>query len=614
MAVSCFHRLLRVDLTTGKIRTEEISEETLRLFMGGVGLGASLLYSRGKGADPLSPDNPLIFAVGPLTGTRAPGSGAYCVVTRSPLTGGITSAQSNGYFGYRFKSCGFDGLIVTGRADRLVYLLVSDGKAEIRDAADLKGLDTWETEDRLKALHGEEKPHKACVACIGPAGENLVRFACICNDQGHVAATGGVGAVMGAKNLKAVVASGETRIGIANPEDFNKYVSQWRESGKNSPEGKRYNLTGTAGDFASRQKLGSLPVKNLSTYYFPDHEKYSGLTLREQFKVKPRPCYACSFTHLHTYAIHKGRYHGFVGEEVDYEDLAGLGSNLGISDPAATIWLNNLNDRLGMDTKEGTFTLGMAIEAYERGILKSSDTGGVELTWGNPDLVASLLRQMARREGFGNILAEGLVRAARTLGNGASDLGVYLAKGCAPHIHDLRNLWEVMFSQIISNTPSFESIHVYFNPEPEFGIPVPLDPLDGPAIARAVAAMTTKRQLTDSLVVCNFPCRGRFATIIAALNAATGWDMTFEEAVRMGRRIVTLTRLYNIGLGFSIDQDDISYRIATPPQGGLAHNVSIKAALPEMRRIYYREMGWDPETGIPLPETIEALGLAGKDV
>jgi aldehyde:ferredoxin oxidoreductase len=612
MKGSCFCRLLRVDLSARRTQSEEIPEERLRQFLGGIGLGASILYSEGGNADALSPENPLIFAVGPFNGTRAPGSGAYCIITRSPLTGGITSAQANGFFGFNLKSCGYDAIVITGRATDWVYLVVSDINVEIRDAFSLKGKDTWETEEQLKEIHGQGKRHGVSVACIGPAGENRVRFAVICSDQGHVAATGGVGAVMGNKNLKAIVVGGNKRTTIASESDFDVHVTEWRESGKNSPEGRRYNLTGTAGDFATRQSIGSLPVQNLSLYDFPGHEKYSGLNLRQKYKVKGRSCYSCHFTHLHTFAIPDGPYQGFVGEEVDYEDLAGWGSNLGINDPSATIWLNNLNDRLGMDAKEGTFTLSMAMECFSRGIIKSSDTGGIDLRWGNSELVATLLRQIAFREGFGNILAEGVVRAATTIGGEATDLAVYLGKGCAPHVHDVRNLWEVLFSQVISNTPSFESIHVYFNPEPEFGIPLPLDPLDGPAIARAVAAMTTKRQITDSLVICNFPCRGSFATILTALNAATGWDITFEEAKMIGRRIVTLTRLYNYSLGFSATNDDISARMALPPQGGLAKGVSIKPALPEMRRIYYQEMGWDRETGTPLPETVATLGLAAR--
>lgn len=616
MTGSCFNRLLRVDLTTHKVQAEEIAVARSRSFLGGVGLGTSFLAEEGF-ADPLSPDNPLIFAVGPLNGTKAPGSGGYCVVTRSPLTGGITSAQANGYFGFNLKSCGYDAVIITGRADKLVYLAISDTQVEIKDAGDLRGKDTWETEDLLLKLHGRGKAHQVSVACIGPAGETQVLFAVICGDYGHVAATGGVGAVMGAKNLKALVAGGGIRAEIAHPLDFNTHVTQWRKSAKDSAEGKRYNLAGTAGDFVTRQVLGSLPVENLTKYRFPGHEQYSGLNLRQKYQDKGRSCHACHFTHLHTFVIPDGPYGGFVGEEADYEDLAAWGSNLGISDPAASIWLNNLNDRLGMDAKEGTFTLAMAIESFQRGFITAADTGGLTLQWGDPELVATLLSQTARREGFGNILAEGVVRAAAGIGSGASDLGIYLGKGCAPHVHDLRNLWEVLFSQIIANTPSFESVHVYFNKEPEFGIDLPLDPLDGPSIARAVAVMTTKRQLTDSLVICNFLCRGSFATVLAALNAATGWDVTFEEAVAIGRRIVTLSRLYNYSLGFSVKNDDISPRIAVPPQGGLARGVSIKPALPEMRRIYYREMGWDTETGAPLPETIAALGLReryGKDL
>jgi aldehyde:ferredoxin oxidoreductase len=614
VAGSCFHRVLRVDLTESRCSGEEIGAEVMRSFLGGHGFGVSVLFDQSTDPEPLAPQNPLVFAAGPMNGTKAPGSGGYCTVTRSPLTGGLTSAQANGFFGHALKTCGYDALIIVGRAEELVYLWITDTKIEIRKAEDLSGKDTWEVESILRTRHGGGKRHKVGVACIGPAGENVVRFAAVFSDEGHVAATGGAGAVMGSKNLKAVVAGGSARVTLVNPDAFEKSIAVWRENSKNSPEGRRYNTTGTAGDFTARQLLGSLPVRNLSSYRFPGHEQFSGLALREKYKIKARPCYGCHFTHLSTYAINEGPYKGFVGEEADYEDLAGWGSNLGITDPAAAVWLNNLNDRLGMDMKEATFTISMAIESFTKGLITSRDTDGINLGWDDPQMVAAVLRKIALREGFGNILAEGLVRTAASIGKGAKDLGVYLAKGCAPHVHDVRNLWEVLFSQVISNTPSFESVHVYFNPEPQFGIPIPLDPLDGPSIAKAVAAMITKRQIADSLVVCNFLCRGDFNDILTALNAATGWDITLEEAVTIARRLVTAARLYNYRLGFSVKNDDISPRMAVPPEGGLSRGVSIAPALPEMRRIYYREMGWNPETGSPLPETVQTLGLVRKDV
>lgn len=612
MIGTCFGRILRVDLTARSYKAEPVREERLRSFLGGMGLGTAILHDEGGDSAPLSPENPLIMAAGPLNGTMAPGSGGFGVVTRSPLTNGLTSAQANGFFGRNLKYCGYDAVVITGRADSLVYLYITDERVEIRDAGYLSGLDSWETEERLRETHGALEGNRIGVACIGPGGENQVRYAVICSDFGHVAATGGVGAVMGAKNLKAVVVGGAIQVPLADPETFKRHVAEWRESATNSAEGKRYSQTGTAGDFTGRQALGSLPVKNLSVFEFPEHGLFSGLTLRSKYKVKWKACHSCHFTHLHTFAIKEGKYKGFAGEEADYEDLAGWGSNLGVKDPEATLWLNNLNDRLGLDSKEGTFTIGLAIECFQKGILKPTDVDGEHLAWGDPELIARLLRRIAAKEGFGDVLAEGVQRAAETIGGGAINLAVFLKKGCAPHIHDPRNLWEVLFSQVISNTPSFESIHLYRNPEPEFGIDQAPGYLDGPAIAHAVAVMTTKRQITDSLVVCNFLCRGRFATILGALNAATGWDVTFDEAVLIGRRIATLARLYNYRLGFSSARDDISERLAMPPKGGAAWGTSIRPALAEMKRIYYREMGWDPETGTPLAETVSALGLSGK--
>lgn len=608
MQGSCFFKVLRIDLNKRQTLCEDIPEQRLRAFLGGVGFGTEVLFREGIDAEPFEPENPLIFASGPLNGTRAPGSGSYCVVTRSPLTGGLTSAQANGFFGRCLKSCGYDALVITGQASDLVYIRLTDDTVEFKDATHLRGKDTWETENQLREVYGRSD-HRVSIACIGPAGEKLVRFAIISNDLGHVAASGGVGAVMGAKNVKALVVGGAAKVKIFDAGLFEASIRKWRESAITSSAGQGYHTAGTAGDFVSRVALGSLPIRNLTSDSFPEHAKFSGAKLRNEYQTNRRACYGCNIAHLHTFAIKGGPYNGFVGEEAEYEDLAAWGSNLGISNPEATIWLNNLADRMGIDAKEGTFTVGLAIECFNRGILTEKETEGLHLSWDNPNLIAQLLRKIAYREGLGELLAEGVVRTARAIGKEAQDLAVYLTKGCAPHVHDIRNVWEVLFSQVISNTPSFESIHLYGTPEPEFGINVAPDDFNGPDIARAVAIMTTKRQITDSLVVCNFLCRGSFATVIEAVSAATGWNLSFEEMATIGRRITTLSRLYNYKEGFSIVNDDISLRMATPPQGGIGKGLSIKPALAEMRRIYYREMGWDPETGTPLPETVQALGL-----
>ncbi|HYF91563.1 MAG TPA: aldehyde ferredoxin oxidoreductase C-terminal domain-containing protein [Symbiobacteriaceae bacterium] len=606
MATGYHNRLLRVNLTTRENREEPLEDGDLRRFIGGVGLGAWLLYREGSTAEPLHADNPLIFTTGPMNGTGAPGSGGYCVVTRSPLTGGFTAAQASGTFGRRLKLAGYDAVILTGRASDPVLLVITDEGIRFEDAADLKGMDTWDTETRLTERFGRNMG----VACIGPGGENLVRFAAICSDHGHIAASGGVGAVMGAKNVKALVAGGAAKLAIHAPDRLTAQLAAWRDSAGTCPDGRRYSSVGTAGDFEVRQLLGTLPTRNLTVSPESGFEAYGGKSMREKYKDKKRArCYGCPIDHLHTFSIKEGPYAGNTVEEADYEDLAAWGSNVGIDKTDASLWLNNLNDRLGLDTKEGTFTISLAIECFEKGLLSTADTDGLELSWGNPDQVAELLRRTAHRQGFGDVLAEGVVRTAQHIGGDAADRAVYLTKGCAPHVHDVRNLWETLFSQVISTSQSFESIHLHRSADPEFGVMEGPGYTDGPAIARAVAAMTTKRQITDSLVTCNFLCRGSMGPIIEALNAATGWDMDLHEAITTGRRIITLCRIYNNSLGFTAAHDDISPRIAEPPAGGVAKGISIKPVLAEMRRIYYGEMGWDPERGEPLPETLRALAL-----
>jgi len=374
-------KILRVDLNEEKITEEEIDEATLRKFVGGTGLGAKIMYDEvPAGVEWDDPENRLIWLTGPLTGTKAPASGLYTVATKGPLTNLFVASHANGFFGARMKFAGYDGVIFQGAAKRWVYLYIHDGVAELRDAAHLLGKDAWETEDMILEEIGEDK---ASISCIGPAGENLVKYACVCSDKGHVASTNGCGAVMGSKKLKAIAAHGKAVVPIHDKERFPSLVKEWWEQANLSMWGMIIPSLGTSGQYSATEAMGILPVKNLTANSFPEHAKFNGDSLRAYYNGKPQPCYACRFTHCHRIQLKSGPHKGEIVEEAEWEGSVAFSSMIGNTDVDTAMWLNSVNDRLGMDVKEQAFNLGLAFECYEKGLITKEDADGLELTWGN---------------------------------------------------------------------------------------------------------------------------------------------------------------------------------------------------------------------------------------
>ncbi|RLC07396.1 MAG: aldehyde ferredoxin oxidoreductase, partial [Deltaproteobacteria bacterium] len=346
-----YHRkLLRVDLTKGSVRSEEIPTHILENYIGGTGLGIYLLYTEvPPRTSPIEAENKLIFSTGPLTGTLVPGSGTYAVISKSPLTGFAAAAQANGFFGARLKAAGYDALVVEGHSSSLVYLHISQRNVELIPAEFVKAKGVFETERLLRGHHGEKGfERRISVAAIGPAGEHGVRYAAIGSDGGHMVASGGLGAVMGSKNLKAIVVEGGGPVPI-HPDrvgDFKAAVQQWREEAGATGLGKTVHEKGTLGLFKAYHDKGWVPVKNLTTNQLPDEalEQLDWSYMRNTLYEKvPKACHACTFRHCHTVRVKEGHYKGIVGEEPEYEILAGFGPNWGIHDPGAITMLNNLN-------------------------------------------------------------------------------------------------------------------------------------------------------------------------------------------------------------------------------------------------------------------------------
>lgn len=442
-------RLLRVDLSRRQISEESLSPETLRIYIGGAGLGAKFLYDEvAPGTAWHDPENRLILAAGPLNGTRVAGSGTFCVVTKGPLTNGAASSQANGYFGAFLKFSGFDAIVLQGVADRWFYLYIHDGIAELRDAAPLLGKDTWETEDLIKA-ELKKRERELSVFSIGPAGENLVKFAAIVGDRGHVAGHNGVGAVMGSKRLKAVaVERGKFPIPVKDKTRLSA-VARWMIEECKKTEIYHW---GTSRLYSPYALAGVLPVKNLTTSLFPEHTRFKGDSYRSRFECKPNPCWACPAKHCHLIRVTEGPYAGYIGEEPEYEAWAAWSSLIGQSDVGAALMLNDVCDRLGLEANEAGWLVAMVMECYEKGIITTKELGGLEMNWGNAEATRELLHKIARRQGFGDVLAEGVMRAAQAIGGEAPAIGVYLLKGNAPRGHDHRVRWNEILDVATSNT------------------------------------------------------------------------------------------------------------------------------------------------------------------
>ena len=605
-------RLLRVDLTRRHVSVETLEPDVLRRYLGGTGLGVSLLYAEvPPDAAWDDPENRVILASGPLGGTRVMGSGTICLVTRGALTGGVAATQANGFCGAYLRHAGYDALVIQGRAESLAYLYITEDGAEIRDAAHLAGRDTWQTEADLRS---EIDASPLSVFCIGPAGENRVRFAALVGDSGHVAAHNGPGAVFGAKNLKAVVvARGKQAVPLADREALAAASVRMFELIKTDKVwANNYNY-GTLWLMPRNAPLGRAPFKNYTTNVCPMTEAelatFTPEYLRGAFEdVRPHPCWACRMHHCHLIRIPEGPLAGQPGEEPEYEGLAGMGTQLGIHDGLTATALSNEVDRYGMDVNETGWVLGLVIECYEAGILSREDTDGLEMTWGNVDAVREMTRKIALREGIGDRLAEGVMRAAPGLGGDAVTRAVHGAQGNTPLSHDHRPNWNYLFDVSVSDGGSSD-LHIF--PQPAwFGVADYSTPFAADEIVDYVLRVRGVSPLIDSLGICRQPNREVMEILLEMLRAATGWELTEDDALDVGRRALTLMRAFNLRGDVAPEAYAPSARYGSAPPDGDAAGHSIHPVFAEMRRRYYAGMGWHPETGRPLPETLKRLGLA----
>jgi aldehyde:ferredoxin oxidoreductase len=613
-------KILRVDLTNRKIETETRDDAFYRTYVGGRGMvGYYLLNELARGVDAYSPDNLLVFAAGPLTGAAVSGQGRNGAGAKSPLTGGFGNAEGGGYWGAELKRAGLDGIIVTGRADRPVYLWIHDGHAEFRDAAHLWGKTSGQTEDALRAELGDRAIR---TALIGPAGENLVRFAAIVNDRSHFVGRNGLGAVMGSKNLKGIAvraAPGKGRMEIAHPDGV-QALAKWM--GANLDKVAGLHDHGTARILRSLSKAGGLPTHNFRDGHFDANEKITGQTMSATILVKQETCFACAVRCKRVVQVDESPYGSvdplYGGPE--YETLAGFGSLEGNDDLIALAKANELCAAYGFDTISLGSVIAFAMECYERGIISTRDADGIELRFGNARAMLEAIEKIARREGFGHVLAEGVARAARTIGRGAEEFAMQVHGQEIP-MHEPRLKQGLGVGYAVSPTGADHNHNMHDTYYTKQGAAVDdlrtLDPAIravpandlSPDKVRILTVLSNWMHFWDSAVMCQFlPYSTQQMTDL--MNAATGWEMTTQDYLRSGERAATLARLYNLREGWNSQEDTLPKRFfeafASGPLAGTALSRDQFAAA---TREYYRQMGWD-ENGVPTRERLRDSGIA----
>ncbi len=607
-------KILRVDLSERAVTAEGLDEAHLRNYLGQVGLAARYLYDEvGPEVEPLSPANRLILMTGPLTGTVAPTSARYEVVAVSPQTGAYGEANSGGFFGPELKFAGFDGVIIEGRAEKPVYLWVGEGRAELRDAAHLWGRDTFETEDALRA---ELADRKVRVACIGPAGEKLVRFAAVMNDKGRAAARTGLGAVMGSKNLKAVAVRGTKRVPVADGERLKALAQKMNSRLRASPGIQFLGKYGTDGWFLMREARGygiaRYWTRDLSQC--PDKRGLSGELMAESILVGRFACYRCPIACGRVVEVREGPYALGRSHGPEYETVAALGSQCDNWNLESVAKANDLCNRLGLDTISTGSVVAFAMECYERGLITRAQADGLELNWGNGAAVVQLVERIGRREGLGDLLAEGVKGAAERIGGEASRFALHV-KGVEIAMHDPRSCQGWGLGYATSGAGGHHTEGGIWSESgvciPPIGLDEPLDPKTPQGKPEAlIKVQDLITSALSSLGLCYFAyVQGGCVDLIAPmLSAATGWKIELDEIMAAGERIFNLKRAFNVRRGVGRHQDILPARfLAEPlPAGKVAGVVN---RLGEMLDEYYRLRGWEPERGVPTREKLTTLGL-----
>jgi aldehyde:ferredoxin oxidoreductase len=607
-------KILRINLSKGKISEETLPDaDILRKYIGCWGLGLRYLYDMvPPGINVTDAENPLIFMNGPLTGLPLPGATNITLATKNFNTGfTVGRSHTHGTFAILLKAAGYDGVIVTGKSEKPVYLWIHNGKSELRDASHLWGQkDSHDTEDVIKEEVGKVD---AGVAAIGPAGENLCAGAMICNDKNHSFSHSGVGSVMGSKKLKAIAVFGDQPIPVADSAKVKlmrgEWIKQMRLPGHFGWHVLRSESLKVTGDYRERATKSGFVGKN----FLENQLTEFGIGLSKQEYIR-KPCPNCPIACTYDIKVTTGPFAGYHATSgPGGEPFEGSGAILRITEPGSYIYLADLYDRLGIECSMAGCTMAMAIEAYEKGLITKEDTDGLELKWGDIRVAEALLRKMVHSEGFGKTLALGMKRAAEIIGGDAPSFAVNI-KGSAMNLHDWRSAWGILFSQIVGSGAGWTATGAdYFTPEPDAGFPELTDRFDirtKPMEAKMTGIIKFMNDCSGLCMLNTWGTKDVLRLTAESINAATGWELTSEDMFEVGFRLMHLERAFNVRHGLKPEDDwTATPRLVDPPLDGPAKGKSIKPHLVGMVKEYYRLMGWDEITGKPWRSTLKNAGL-----
>jgi len=601
--------ILRVDLSTGKITKEPLSEDLAHNFIGGRGINSKILYDEtGADTDPLGPDNRLIIGTGPVSGTQALGTGRFTVTAKSPLTGILGDSSGGGHFGAEVKFAGYDHIVVQGRAPKPVYLWVNDGEVIIRDAQHLWGKDTWETSSLIREESGDRDIK---TLTIGPAGENLVKFACPITDEEAVPAETGMGTVMGSKNLKAIAIRGSTPVKVADPDRYEEVIRKWCEELPNHPGTVSWREIGTTGLLKRFNDNYTLAIRNSQELHRSEEEigHFFGEYFVPKYLVRHFACFACPLPCQKQVAIHDGPLAGERGRRPEFGPLMSMCTHLGVFDFPFGLKLINRVNQLGIDAQELGPTMAMIFECYQRGILTRKDTDGLRLEWGNKEAILELVEKVAYREGFGDVVAEGCLNAARRIGKGAEKYAYHVKGKSHPDAGRTTMSGVLGFSVATRGWDHLRGGGMRRPPKHwDYGADMAVEVRDREHLCTAA----------DSLEICKFlggygPTMGNgfFARMTELLSVLTGVDFSEERLHQACERIYNVERAYLVKNGIR-RKDDVPPRhfFELPIQDGPHKGGTVdREKFEELKDAWYELRGADKKTGAPTRETLEGLGL-----
>ena len=598
-------RILVVDLAEKTHHDQQINEDVAREYIGGSGLAVRLLYDKiTPDTDPLGPENPLLFLTGPMVGTSIPSAGRCSVSARSPLTGLWGESNTGGFLGPEMRFAGYDGVLLHGAADAPCWISIIDGEVEIHSALELWGQDTYQTQDSIREILGDPK---ARIACIGAAGENLVKMAGIINDHGRAAGRTGMGAVMGSKNLKAIAFRGTGKVPLADPGGYQEAVREIQGIVKEDIAVQALRLAGTAGYADMGSMFGDMPAGYYQLGEWEQSSQLSGVRMSEEFLNRGMACYRCPIVCGRETRTVKYKLDAVDGPE--YETVVSFGSLALVDDLEGVIYAGHLCNLHGLDTISTGSTIALACDLYKKEVITAEDTGGLEIHFGDVEMSHQLIELIAHREGFGDLLAEG--SAALAAHFGVPEMSATVRKLEIP-MHDARSFSGMAPVYALSPRGACHlqgdmyGVDTGQGPATELGI-IPGDRFENSEDKGAITARSQAwRSLYNAFIVCHFMNPGA-SQIQKALTAATGWDYTLEDLLLAGKRIFTIKRMLNLKLGSTAEDDRLpDFMLKSFSTGGTTGFV------PDLKPLLkgaYREHGWDPDSGLPTPDTLQAYGL-----